>query len=169
MSLVSAEGKDNMFLCTLLIFIHSFSLALGLANGTSSSQLSTPKSKQSPISTPTSPGSLRKHKVLCLLYLTKPLYTCTFFIGLVTVFSSISFNSTSKLEFLFIWSISVKPWESQQGPSFHSLLCIPLIPGLFTPDYIYPKGRGTRIPNMHSEQIIDSGDGMSTCLSNSEA
>nr|XP_008108060.1 PREDICTED: neuronal migration protein doublecortin [Anolis carolinensis] len=33
------------------------------ANGTSSSQLSTPKSKQSPISTPTSPGSLRKHKV----------------------------------------------------------------------------------------------------------
>ncbi|XP_041596395.1 neuronal migration protein doublecortin [Vulpes lagopus] len=32
------------------------------ANGTSSSQLSTPKSKQSPISTPTSPGSLRKHK-----------------------------------------------------------------------------------------------------------
>uniref|UniRef100_A0A452IG46 Uncharacterized protein n=1 Tax=Gopherus agassizii TaxID=38772 RepID=A0A452IG46_9SAUR len=29
------------------------------ANGTSSSQLSTPKSKQSPISTPTSPGSLR--------------------------------------------------------------------------------------------------------------
>ncbi|XP_065772966.1 neuronal migration protein doublecortin [Muntiacus reevesi] len=34
------------------------------ANGTSSSQLSTPKSKQSPISTPTSPGSLRKHKGL---------------------------------------------------------------------------------------------------------
>ncbi|MGH0143538.1 UNVERIFIED_CONTAM: hypothetical protein FKN15_035214 [Acipenser sinensis] len=33
-------------------------------NGTSSSQLSTPISKQSPISTPTSPGSLRKHKVL---------------------------------------------------------------------------------------------------------
>uniref|UniRef100_A0A803TRP1 Uncharacterized protein n=1 Tax=Anolis carolinensis TaxID=28377 RepID=A0A803TRP1_ANOCA len=31
----------------------------GLPNGTSSSQLSTPKSKQSPISTPTSPGSLR--------------------------------------------------------------------------------------------------------------
>ncbi|KAK2528793.1 Dcx [Columba guinea] len=40
------------------------------ANGTSSSQLSTPKSKQSPISTPTSPGSLRKHKVLRFLYLT---------------------------------------------------------------------------------------------------
>ncbi|KAF7244963.1 Neuronal migration protein doublecortin, partial [Varanus komodoensis] len=36
------------------------------ANGTSSSQLSTPKSKQSPISTPTSPGSLRKHKDLYL-------------------------------------------------------------------------------------------------------
>ncbi|EPQ07116.1 Calpain-6 [Myotis brandtii] len=34
------------------------------ANGTSSSQLSTPKSKQSPISTPTSPGSLRKHKTI---------------------------------------------------------------------------------------------------------
>lgn len=42
------------------------------ANGTSSSQLSTPKSKQSPISTPTSPGSLRKHKVLRFLYLTTP-------------------------------------------------------------------------------------------------
>ncbi|XP_069468698.1 neuronal migration protein doublecortin isoform X2 [Ambystoma mexicanum] len=38
----------------------------GPANGTSSSQLSTPKSKQSPISTPTSPGSLRKHKDLYL-------------------------------------------------------------------------------------------------------
>ncbi|XP_064182109.1 neuronal migration protein doublecortin-like isoform X2 [Anguilla rostrata] len=37
------------------------------ANGTaSSSQLSTPISKQSPISTPTSPGSLRKHKDLYL-------------------------------------------------------------------------------------------------------
>ncbi|XP_064422737.1 neuronal migration protein doublecortin [Latimeria chalumnae] len=36
------------------------------SNGTSSSQLSTPKSKQSPISTPTSPGSLRKHKDLYL-------------------------------------------------------------------------------------------------------
>ncbi|XP_043943823.1 neuronal migration protein doublecortin isoform X2 [Protopterus annectens] len=36
------------------------------ANGTSSSQISTPKSKQSPISTPTSPGSLRKHKDLYL-------------------------------------------------------------------------------------------------------
>ncbi|XP_058845026.1 neuronal migration protein doublecortin-like isoform X2 [Acipenser ruthenus] len=35
-------------------------------NGTSSSQLSTPISKQSPISTPTSPGSLRKHKDLYL-------------------------------------------------------------------------------------------------------
>ncbi|XP_048854079.1 LOW QUALITY PROTEIN: neuronal migration protein doublecortin-like [Brienomyrus brachyistius] len=36
-------------------------------NGTgSSSQLSTPISKQSPISTPTSPGSLRKHKELYL-------------------------------------------------------------------------------------------------------
>lgn len=54
---------------------------LGLANGTSSSQLSTPKSKQSPISTPTSPGSLRKHKVLCLLYLTIPLYTWTFLLA----------------------------------------------------------------------------------------
>ncbi|XP_032331165.1 neuronal migration protein doublecortin isoform X1 [Camelus ferus] len=51
------------------------------ANGTSSSQLSTPKSKQSPISTPTSPGSLRKHKVLCLLYLTKALCTWTFLNG----------------------------------------------------------------------------------------
>ncbi|MBN3323641.1 DCX protein, partial [Atractosteus spatula] len=41
------------------------------ANGTSSSQLSTPISKQSPISTPTSPGCLRKHKVYnfaCLLF-----------------------------------------------------------------------------------------------------
>uniref|UniRef100_A0A8C5RRD1 Uncharacterized protein n=1 Tax=Laticauda laticaudata TaxID=8630 RepID=A0A8C5RRD1_LATLA len=50
----------------------SFLLQLSTANGTSSSQLSTPKSKQSPISTPTSPGSLRKHKVLRFLYLTKP-------------------------------------------------------------------------------------------------
>uniref|UniRef100_W5N8X9 Doublecortin n=1 Tax=Lepisosteus oculatus TaxID=7918 RepID=W5N8X9_LEPOC len=37
-----------------------------IANGTSSSQLSTPISKQSPISTPTSPGCLRKHKDLYL-------------------------------------------------------------------------------------------------------
>lgn len=81
MFLVSSEGKDNVFLCMLLIFIPFLFSCLGLANGTSSSQLSTPKSKQSPISTPTSPGSLRKHKVLCLLYLTKPLCTWPFWNG----------------------------------------------------------------------------------------
>ncbi|XP_077746054.1 neuronal migration protein doublecortin isoform X1 [Canis aureus] len=51
------------------------------ANGTSSSQLSTPKSKQSPISTPTSPGSLRKHKeLLCYIasYCLCPMHFCPY-------------------------------------------------------------------------------------------
>lgn len=78
MSLVFLEGKDNLFFLYAIDFYAFLFSWLGLANGTSSSQLSTPKSKQSPISTPTSPGSLRKHKVLCLLYLTKHLCTWDF-------------------------------------------------------------------------------------------
>lgn len=122
---------------------------LGLANGTSSSQLSTPKSKQSPISTPTSPGSLRKHKVLCLLYLTKPLCTPTSLSGWVRVCSASYFNNASRPKFPFLWSLSLKPWESQQGPNFQSLSFIPLTAHpshLPFSSYTYPKGRGNEGP-----------------------
>lgn len=151
---------------------------LGLANGTSSSQLSTPKSKQSPISTPTSPGSLRKHKVLCLLYLTKPLCTRTPLNGWVRVCSAIYFRHASRPEFPFLWSLSSKPWECQQGPCFQSLSLIPLLTPSPPHVYLLPvtltqKEEVTKVPNTPSEFMVSPNDGLEDELSdfhsNSEA
>ncbi|XP_046938114.1 neuronal migration protein doublecortin [Lynx rufus] len=64
---MDADQKPVMLIVVFVLIVTIFNITQQKhTNGTSSSQLSTPKSKQSPISTPTSPGSLRKHKDLYL-------------------------------------------------------------------------------------------------------
>lgn len=110
---VLGEARTCYFIrCWFSFFAFS---CLALANGTSSSQLSTPKSKQSPISTPTSPGSLRKHKVLCLLYLTKLLCTKSFLKGGIEVCSpTVLSELILKSELTFIDSMKLKYQEFRQ-------------------------------------------------------